>query len=59
MYDMDKLEVISALLTLLDRIEQADTLDEVDALCHQRFAILEKVPGWTITFGEPASERIH
>ena len=56
---MDKLEVISALLTLLDRIEQADTLDEIDVLCHQRYDILEQIPGWTITFGEEVSGSIH
>ena len=56
---MDKLEVIKALLTLLDRIEMADTLDEVDVLCRQRFAILEQIPGWTIEFGEQASGLIH
>lgn len=57
--NIDYNSCISALLTLLDRIE-IETEDEttIHDLCKQRFQIAED-HGFTIEFGGPASGAVH
>ncbi len=52
--DVDYPSCVSALLTLLDRIEMETTNETTHALCRQRFQIIED-HGFTVEFGEPAS----
>ena len=49
---------ISALLTLLDRIEIETDDETVHALCNQRFQLMEN-HGITVEFGEFASGMVH
>ncbi len=57
--EVDYTSYISALMTLLDRIELAsDDEEAVREICSQRFQTAED-HGFTIEFGEPASAEIH
>ena len=51
----EAMSVIAGLLTLLDLIE----VKEDSNLAWQRFAILDKYPGFSVVFEGPASEGVH
>ncbi len=55
----DSTKFISALLTLLDKIELAQNMEEVALLVDKRFEYMNQVEGWTVVYGESVSSMTH